>query len=92
MAKDYEYGPGFGAIAMSEYEQREQARKEAEDRARWEREMSLKEKELEMKSQSNNDIIARLERIEQSLGWIEATLSRHETQYFYPFSLVIKDK
>lgn len=92
MAKDYEYGPGFGAIAMCDYEKREQARKEAEDRARWEREMSLKEKELEMKSQSNNDIIARLERIEQSLGRIEATLSRHETQYFYPFSLVIKDK
>ena len=85
-------GPGFGALEIARQERAERERKEQQQQANFDREMRLREQELQMKSQSMGDIIARLERVEQSLSRIESPLSSHETQYFYPFSLVIKDK
>lgn len=92
MSRKIEYGPGSGAVAIHEYELREQERKEEIDRRRWEKEMELKERELQMKSQDIAQFSSKLDRIEQTLSRIENMLSRFETQYFYPFTQINKDK
>lgn len=80
---------GFGAIAMAEYEEREQKRIEEENRQRWNKEIELKERELQLKSQQVTQLESRLERMEQSLSRIESTLVRYEAQYFQPLVLKI---
>lgn len=89
MSHKYTPGPGFGAIAMAEYEDQEQKRIEEENSQRWNKEIELKERELQMKSQQVTQLESRLERMEQSLSRIESTLVRYETQYFQPLVLKI---
>lgn len=89
MSRPKEYGPGFGSIAIADYEEREKQKLEEENRQRWNKEVELKERELQLKSQQVTQLESRLERMEQSLSRIETTLIRYETQYFQPLILKI---
>lgn len=82
-----------GAIAVAEAERKEKERLESIAKDRWEQEMALKKRELDLKEkqmQSSFEMMSLLKTIDSKLSNLQDTLSRFENQYFFPFKSVDK--
>ena len=86
------FGPA-GAIAVAEAERKEKEHLESIVKDRWEQEMALKKRELDLKEkqiQSSSEMMSLLKTIDSKLSNLQDTLSGFENQYFFPFKSVNK--